>query len=293
MVEQTFALNCNDKSYMCYTCEYSIKDSKLEVRASSDGYGTIVINKTSDVVLPKTIGNYEINQTYYSMSPNLFKDGYSVKCPSSLNVCLSSLDDVGFGGEYMLNVSSQSCIAGLISYSASLSNSSTNGKPFFNKEQEEKVVGEDEEYSKTGYNVPIFLDDASTGKTFHIDSKEQVINNEITEVYIDGTKFKVNSSNNTVTNVTPYSSIKLMCKKNWASKKCWFIDSEKQERQEKERAYGATKDEYLDDMGDIFGNVEQVGSCDEIIGPDGIALIKKIFNWIRIITPIILLIMGK
>lgn len=51
-------------------------------------------------------------------------------------------------------------------------------------------------------------------------------------------------------------------------------------------------DEYLDDMGDIFGNVDDPGTCDTLLDADAKELIITIFNWIRIITPILLVLLG-
>ena len=51
-------------------------------------------------------------------------------------------------------------------------------------------------------------------------------------------------------------------------------------------------DEYLDEMGDIFGNVDDPGSCDTLLDADAKELIITIFNWIRIITPILLVLLG-
>ena len=51
-------------------------------------------------------------------------------------------------------------------------------------------------------------------------------------------------------------------------------------------------DEYLDDMGDIFGNIDDPGTCDTLLDADAKDMIIKIFNWIRIITPILLILLG-
>ena len=287
-VKNTYAmtLNCNDKKYMCYVCEYKTQKKSgngenFDVKVFSDGYGTLSANTS----ITTTFDGNNIN-TIFAL-PNGFKNGYSIVCPSSVNVCLSSMMDSTGVDEYIAQISTSTCY-GNSSYTATLIGSVNNGKPFFTKEQEEKVVGEDDQYKNTGYDVPIVMNNSSTGKTYHIDSKEQVINNQITSVIIDGTYYTVGSSNNTVTNVTPYSSIRLMCTDNWISKKCWFNDSEKQERREK----AVAQEEYLDDMGDIFGNVDDPGTCDTLLDADAKDMIIKIFNWIRIITPILLILLG-
>ncbi len=291
-VKNTYAmtLNCNDKKYMCYVCEYKTQKKNgngpnFDVKVFSDGYGTLSANTS----ITTTFDGNNIN-TIFALPKN-FQNGYSIVCPSTVNVCLSSMQYSTGVDEYIAQISGSTC-SGNTNYTATLIGSANNGKPFFTKEQEEKVVGEDDEYKSTGYDVPIVMNNSNTGKTYHIDSKEQVINNQITSVIIDGTNYTVGSSNNTVTNVTPYSSIRLMCTDNWISKKCWFNDSEKQERREAATAQGADQDEYLDEMGDIFGNVDDQGSCDTLLDADAKELIITIFNWIRIITPILLVLLG-
>lgn len=51
-------------------------------------------------------------------------------------------------------------------------------------------------------------------------------------------------------------------------------------------------DDYLSDMGDYFGDMENPGTCDEILDGDAKALLVKVFNWIRILTPVILIVIG-
>lgn len=54
------------------------------------------------------------------------------------------------------------------------------------------------------------------------------------------------------------------------------------------------EDEYIEgDAGDIFGDGSGETGCNEILGANGVALVKKIFDWIRIITPILLLVLGS
>ena len=55
----------------------------------------------------------------------------------------------------------------------------------------------------------------------------------------------------------------------------------------------AEDDEYIEgDVGDVFGDGSGATSCEELLDANGVALVKKIFDWIRIITPIFLIVLG-
>ncbi len=55
----------------------------------------------------------------------------------------------------------------------------------------------------------------------------------------------------------------------------------------------AEDDEYIEgDVDDVFGDGSGATSCEELLDANAVALVKKIFDWIRIITPIFLIVLG-